>query len=46
MLVAHEPWIRLGAFLGIFVFMALWEVISPRRPRAVPRRAAPCALGG
>lgn len=39
MLVAHEPWIRLGAFLGIFVFMALWEFIAPKRPRSVPRRA-------
>ena len=27
----HEPAVRLGAFLGIFVVMALWELASPRR---------------
>jgi sterol desaturase/sphingolipid hydroxylase (fatty acid hydroxylase superfamily) len=27
----HEPGIRLGVFLGVFVVMALWEVIAARR---------------
>ncbi|MEK6655301.1 MAG: hypothetical protein AABY92_09165, partial [Thermodesulfobacteriota bacterium] len=27
----HEAPIRLGFFFGILLFMALWEVISPRR---------------
>jgi len=29
--LAHEPAIRLAAFLGIFVAMALWELAAPRR---------------
>ena len=33
----HEPYIRLGAFLGVFALMALWEVLAPRRARAVSR---------
>ena len=27
----HEPAVRLGAFLGIFAVMALWELAGPRR---------------
>jgi sterol desaturase/sphingolipid hydroxylase (fatty acid hydroxylase superfamily) len=27
----HEPAIRLGAFLGVFLLMALWELLAPRR---------------
>ncbi len=34
---ANEPAIRLGFFVGIFAVMALWEVVTPRRPRAVSR---------
>jgi len=30
-MLAHETFIRLGFFFGILLFMALWEVISPRR---------------
>lgn len=30
--------LRLGAFLGVFAVMALWEARSPRRPLLVPRR--------
>jgi sterol desaturase/sphingolipid hydroxylase (fatty acid hydroxylase superfamily) len=30
-LEAHEATIRLGAFLGLFAVMALWEVLVPRR---------------
>jgi sterol desaturase/sphingolipid hydroxylase (fatty acid hydroxylase superfamily) len=36
-LFASEPYIRLGAFLGIFALMALWEVLAPRRPLSVSR---------
>jgi sterol desaturase/sphingolipid hydroxylase (fatty acid hydroxylase superfamily) len=35
----HEPLIRLGAFLGVFVAVALWEVYSPRRLTAYRRLA-------
>jgi sterol desaturase/sphingolipid hydroxylase (fatty acid hydroxylase superfamily) len=27
----HEPSVRLGAFLGVFAVMALWELVGPRR---------------
>jgi sterol desaturase/sphingolipid hydroxylase (fatty acid hydroxylase superfamily) len=32
-----EPYIRLGAFLGVFALMALWEVLAPRRARTASR---------
>lgn len=32
-----ETAIRLGAFLGVFAAMALWEVFAPRRPLALGR---------
>jgi sterol desaturase/sphingolipid hydroxylase (fatty acid hydroxylase superfamily) len=32
-----ELTIRLGAFAGVFLAMALWEVLAPRRPWAVGR---------
>ena len=32
-----EPYIRLGAFLGVFAAMALWEFLAPRRARSVSR---------
>jgi sterol desaturase/sphingolipid hydroxylase (fatty acid hydroxylase superfamily) len=32
-----ETTIRLGAFLGVFTAMALWEVFAPRRPLALDR---------
>ncbi len=45
-LVAHEPVIRLSAFVGVFVVMVLWEVLAPRRARVVPRLARwPSNLG-
>ena len=45
-LFAHEPWIRLGAFAGIFATMALWELVAPRRRQAVGRlRRWPGNLG-
>ena len=36
-ILAAEPTIRLAAFLGILVAMALWEVAAPRRRREIPR---------
>lgn len=38
-LVVNEPAIRIGCFLGVFVAIALWEVIRPRRQRTVSRWA-------
>ena len=32
-----EPHIRLGAFLGVFVLVALWEIFAPRRPLGVSK---------
>jgi sterol desaturase/sphingolipid hydroxylase (fatty acid hydroxylase superfamily) len=34
---AYEPYIRLGAFGGVFVAMALWEFIQPRRKQSIGR---------
>ncbi len=31
LVVEFEPHVRLGAFLGVFVLVALWEVVAPRR---------------
>ncbi len=31
-ILAHELTVRLGFFFGIFALMALWEIVSPRRP--------------
>jgi sterol desaturase/sphingolipid hydroxylase (fatty acid hydroxylase superfamily) len=36
-LLANEPLIRLGLFLGVLVVMALWEAAAPRRRREIPR---------
>ena len=35
---AHEPLLRVSAFLAVFVVMAIWEAIAPRRPSAFRRR--------
>jgi sterol desaturase/sphingolipid hydroxylase (fatty acid hydroxylase superfamily) len=35
--IAAEPIIRLSCFLGVLVLMALWEVLTPRRPQAIGR---------
>lgn len=35
---AHEPEIRLSVFFGVFVAMAVWEALAPRRARLYPRR--------
>jgi len=37
--IAAEPLIRLGAFLGVFAIVALWEAVAPRRRAAFTRRA-------
>ncbi len=34
---AYEPYIRLGAFGGVFVAMAIWELFEPRRKQAIGR---------
>ena len=34
---SHEPAIRLGAFLGAFVVMGLWEAAAPRRPPSLSK---------
>jgi sterol desaturase/sphingolipid hydroxylase (fatty acid hydroxylase superfamily) len=36
-LLTCEPVVRLGAFVSIFVAMALWELLAPRRRQAVAR---------
>lgn len=38
-LLAHEPAIRLSIFLGVFVAVAAWEVLAPRRTLVVGRLA-------
>lgn len=35
--MTSEPFIRLACFAGVFALMALWEVLAPRRERAVAR---------
>jgi sterol desaturase/sphingolipid hydroxylase (fatty acid hydroxylase superfamily) len=42
----HEPLIRLGAFAGVLIAMAVWEVLAPRRPQRIGRaRRWPGNLG-
>lgn len=36
--IPAEPLVRLGAFSGVFILMALWELLAPRRPQAIGRR--------
>jgi sterol desaturase/sphingolipid hydroxylase (fatty acid hydroxylase superfamily) len=35
--IAAEPLIRLGCFLGVLLVMALWEAVAPRRPQPIGR---------
>jgi len=43
---AYEPIIRLAAFAGVFITMAVWEFIVPRRKQAIGRgRRWPNNLG-
>ncbi len=37
-MITAEPVIRLSCFLGILVLMALWELLTPRRPQSARRR--------
>src|SRR5436309_1468033 len=36
-LFAYEPLVRLGIFAAVFVAMAVWELLTPRRPQAIGR---------
>jgi sterol desaturase/sphingolipid hydroxylase (fatty acid hydroxylase superfamily) len=36
-LAAIEPWLRFGAFAGVFALVALWETLVPRRARRYTR---------
>ena len=36
-LFAYEPLVRLGIFATVFVAMAVWELLTPRRPQAIGR---------
>lgn len=43
---SSDTLIRLASFLGVFAAVALWELVAPRRPQAVPRsRRWPANLG-
>ena len=37
LVVEFEPHVRLGAFAGVFVLVALWELVAPRRPPQVSK---------
>jgi sterol desaturase/sphingolipid hydroxylase (fatty acid hydroxylase superfamily) len=44
--LAHESTLRLAAFAAVLAAMAIWEVLSPRRARTLPRhRRWPANLG-
>ena len=46
LLLAHEPALRLAAFVAILALMAAWEVFAPRRARTLSRRRRwPANLG-
>ncbi len=34
---AHEPFIRLGIFAGVFLIIAMWELLGPRREQVIGR---------
>ena len=36
-ILAYEPIVRLAAFAGVFVLMAAWELMGPRRKQSVGR---------
>jgi sterol desaturase/sphingolipid hydroxylase (fatty acid hydroxylase superfamily) len=36
-LFAYEPYVRLAAFAGVFIVMAVWEFIVPRRKPVIER---------
>lgn len=37
-LMSHEPWLRVGAFVTVFLAMAAWEQAAACRVSVVPRR--------
>lgn len=39
LILDNEPFIRLGAFLAVFIAMAAWELVAPRRRQSLPRTA-------
>ncbi len=44
--MSNEPLIRFGFFLGVFILVAVWEALAPRRARQLSRRARwPANLG-
>jgi sterol desaturase/sphingolipid hydroxylase (fatty acid hydroxylase superfamily) len=44
--LGYEPYIRLGAFGGVFLAMAIWELVGPRRHQTIGRHARwPSNLG-
>lgn len=45
-LATAEPALRFGVFLGVFMLVALWEVLAPRRGVAFHPRAALAAQPG
>lgn len=38
LVLANEPVIRLAAFVSVFIVMAVWELIAPRRSQGIGRR--------
>jgi sterol desaturase/sphingolipid hydroxylase (fatty acid hydroxylase superfamily) len=38
LILAHEPTIRLVAFVGIFIAVGLWELRAPKRPQIMSKR--------
>jgi sterol desaturase/sphingolipid hydroxylase (fatty acid hydroxylase superfamily) len=44
--LVYEPYIRLGAFGGVFLAMAIWELVRPRRQQTIVRHVRwPSNLG-
>jgi sterol desaturase/sphingolipid hydroxylase (fatty acid hydroxylase superfamily) len=37
-ILSHEPLVRLAAFAGVFIVMAGWEMLRPRRKQSIRRR--------
>jgi len=38
LILSHEPWVRLGAFAGVLLFVMVWELSAPRRALSLNRR--------
>jgi len=37
-MIPNEPALRFGFFLGVFLLMAVWEILAPRRERVASRK--------